>query len=715
MHRRIGIAAALAVALSTFAAAPQPPRKTAAAPATPPMSSFAATSRWVADQRTTPVPWQVWGLPAFEAARRAQRPMLVYVGQLGCATCTAMAYDTFSDAEIAKLLGSYFVPVLLDRDDHPLVAAAYDRFADNDAERTFAPTFVLAGANGEPLSATLATSGAELSRFLTVEANRWAEAPAELRKAGLARIAALAREADAPLPVIRSEPPALSTAIAERLSSGYDPAHGGFDVRLPRLLEAERVRALVDRARRADDHAARVAALGTLRAYLRSGAHDQLGGGFFRATLDSDRNGPLFEKRLSDQVALADALLSAFALTGEREFAAAARSTIDYVLRSLRLESGSFSALEDGYSLFADAPQKFLYGIYYAWQLDEIKRLVGERQAARVAEVYGMTPAGNVPEALDPYRTFTRRNLPRAAAPVPDDAGFVKARDLMLRERTARPRPAIDLAGDVAGTSGMVSVLVRASRELEEPRYAEAAWTATRALTSAWNPKTATLQHRIGRTGEGDALDYALFAAAMLDAWRATFDTRWLDLARAAQAALDAKFWSAADGVYSSRGQLPAGVATLAMPESDANAAAILLLTRLSALTGDAMFEQRALAVNQQLERMLAARPELYPRLAAARERLLDRRSRRLVILVGRRGTEATEGMRRVIDGSRSLDLEVASAENARTLTDLLRRMSWKTSLQAPDDPSAAVAYVCVEGTCSSAVTSPERLAALIP
>lgn len=713
--RRMVSVVALAATLGA-SAAPKARVPRADAPPIPPMSVFAATSRWVTDQRATTVPWQPWGAAAFEASRRSQRPMLVYVGEVGCAPCTAMAYDTFADAEIVKLLGTYFVPVLLDRGDFPLVASSYDTFAGNDAERTYGPTFILASADAQPLASSLATTSPELSRFLTVAANRWAHERDALTTESSARIAAIRRAIDAPLPVVKGDASALSASISERLSSGYDPVSGGFDEGLPRLVDAARVLALLERAQRADDQAAKVAALGTLRKYARSGLHDHLGGGFFRATIDAGRSMPLFEKRLADQVSLADAYLRAHALTGENDFAVTARSTMDYVVRDLRFDNGSFATLEDGYSLYPDAPQKLFYGIYYAWDFAELGRIVGEKQRARISEVYGLRPGGNVPQDLDPYRTFVGRNLPRppVAAPV-DDAEYARAIATMLHVRSVRPRPAADLAGDVAGTAEMIPVLVRASRQLSEPRYAQAAFDAGRALLRAWNAKSKSLQHKVGRDVPGDAADYALFGIAMLDLYRASFDMRWLDLAVEAQRALDARFWRADDGIYGSVSLLPASLGPLRETEDERepNAAAVVLLTRLGAITGNAAFVQRASAVSQQLERALAASPQAHPRLAAARERLLDGRTRRLLLVIGRRSTELTQQLLAVAQTSPALDLEVAFAENARGLAELQKRLAWSTTVTAPEDPAGAVAYVCSGGTCGSAVTSPERLAGM--
>jgi uncharacterized protein YyaL (SSP411 family) len=78
----------------------------------------------------------------------------------------------------------------------------------------------------------------------------------------------------------------------------------------------------------------------TLREMAKGGMHDQLGGGFHRYSVDERWRVPHFEKMLYDQAQLATSYLEAFQITGDPQYAAVARGTLDYTLRDMRVLFG---------------------------------------------------------------------------------------------------------------------------------------------------------------------------------------------------------------------------------------------------------------------------------------------------------------------------------------------------------------------------------------
>src|SRR5215211_7642864 len=107
------------------------------------------------------------------------------------------------------------------------------------------------------------------------------------------------------------------------------------------------------------------------------GIHDQLGGGFHRYATDAIWLVPHFEKMLYDNGQLARAYTHAYQATGERRYRDVARDTLEYMLRDLRRDDGTFAASQD-----ADTNGE--EGLTFVWSLDEVEALLGSSVARLV-------------------------------------------------------------------------------------------------------------------------------------------------------------------------------------------------------------------------------------------------------------------------------------------------------------------------------------------
>jgi uncharacterized protein YyaL (SSP411 family) len=96
--------------------------------------------------------------------------------------------------------------------------------------------------------------------------------------------------------------------------------------------------------------------------------------------------------------------------------------------------------------------------------------------------------------------------------------------------------------------------------------------------------------------------DYAFVAAAALDAWEATGELRYFDVAKEIGDAMLARFYDAAGGGFFDTERDAAAIGALSArrkplqdsPTPAGNAVAAAVLLRLAALTGEAMYETRA-------------------------------------------------------------------------------------------------------------------------
>ena len=69
--------------------------------------------------------WWPWGDAAFAEAARRDVPLMISIGYATCHWCHVMARESFSDPATAESINARFVPVKVDREEHPDVDAAY--------------------------------------------------------------------------------------------------------------------------------------------------------------------------------------------------------------------------------------------------------------------------------------------------------------------------------------------------------------------------------------------------------------------------------------------------------------------------------------------------------------------------------------------------------------------------------------------------------------
>ena len=210
-------------------------------------------------------------------------------------------------------------------------------------------------------------------------------------------------------------------------------------------------------------------ALKTLRAIAAGAIHDPVDGGYFERTTDAAWKIPYFQKTLTMQARLALAFLDAAQLSGDKSFATAAHSALDYALLRLALPDGGFAAAQDGTGETAAG--------YFAWTAAEIDIALGA-EAAAFKTAYGVVAAGNVSAEEDSSGTFAGKNLLMRTTTIGEPAAEAMLASAAAKLRAVRAtRPA--LPRDERATAGahglMLAALSRAGYQLAEPSYLDAA------------------------------------------------------------------------------------------------------------------------------------------------------------------------------------------------------------------------------------------------
>ena len=296
-----------------------------------------------------PVDWWPWGEEAFAEARRRDVPVFISIGYATCHWCHVMARESFTDPDIARLLGESVVSVKVDREEHPGVDAAYLASASAFTQNLGWPLSVFATPDGEVFFAGTYFPPSDVQghpsfrRVVEAVVAAWTDR----REQALATGAAVAQAIRPGVPVPDGDAPRLDRAAVGRavaaMRSAEDRVNGGFG-RAPKFPVAPSLLFLLEAG--GDDLAAR-----TLERMAASDLRDPVEGGFFRYATEADWSVPHYERMLYDNALLLDAYTSAWALDRSRSWAAeAAAGVARFLLDTLRVPGGCFASAQDSES-----------------------------------------------------------------------------------------------------------------------------------------------------------------------------------------------------------------------------------------------------------------------------------------------------------------------------------------------------------------------------
>lgn len=361
------------------------------------------TSGLASDQREISAPaihWAAWGAEAFERAHAEDKLILLDLTAVWCHACHVMDETTYVDSAVVTLLNAGFIPVRVETDQHPDIAARYKY-------------------GGWPTTSVLLPSGEILfqANALTPEAMlevlRTSDAFYRENKRDMAeRVARIWEQVESAQRASRQSHeqlhPAMLAQILAMMKQEYDPVSGGFRD-APKFFEPEAVALAFSHHFWHPDSEWRQMALLTLDQQLK--LHDPVWGGFFRYAEEADWSHPHYEKLLSIQATNLLNYLEAYQVTGLAQYREVVERTMGYVMRFLAdRERGGFYASQDADVRNPDRPGAGMSGEEF-FALDESQRsgigipfvdrtkltdwnALMIKAALRVSQVLGHTQAG---------------------------------------------------------------------------------------------------------------------------------------------------------------------------------------------------------------------------------------------------------------------------------------------------------------------------------
>jgi uncharacterized protein YyaL (SSP411 family) len=474
------------------------------------------TSPYLRQHSHNPVDWYPWGPEALERARQEGKPILLSIGYAACHWCHVMAHESFEDPATAAVMNGLYVNIKVDREERP----------DLDRIYQLAQQMLTGRSGGWPLTMFLMHDDqrpffggtyfgreqrAGLPAFrdlLQNVASYYQQHLQELRAPAEQIVTALA---DLNAPVVANEPitdQPLKTCRAH-LEKNFDADHGGFGA-APKFPHLPDLSWLLRRWHNsAQDMTPDLQALYmtslTLTRMAEGGLFDQLGGGFYRYSVDARWQIPHFEKMLYDNAQMLRVYAEAAAATGEPLFADTVARTADWMLRELRSQDGGalYSSL--------DADSEGHEGKFYVWRDHQIQAALTACEWRLFSARYGLEGAANfegqrhltVHASVESIAQINQLSVAEVAA------ALLGARAKLLQLRTGRVRPGLDDKVLASWNALAIDGLAAAARFLDRPDYAHAATAALRYLRR--------VHWRDGRLLASSAADEAQLAAYLDD------------------------------------------------------------------------------------------------------------------------------------------------------------------------------------------------------
>ncbi|GAB4346519.1 MAG: thioredoxin domain-containing protein [Gammaproteobacteria bacterium] len=497
------------------------------------------SSPYLQQHAGNPVDWYPWCDEALERARRENKPILLSIGYSACHWCHVMAHESFEDPDIGALMNANYINIKVDREERP----------DLDKIYQLAHQLLTQRPGGWPLTVFLTpddhtpffagTYFPRSPRYGIPSFPEVLQAVAGYYRERRNEVTELNGRLHEALEAIQHQhPPADELPLEalkmgrEELEQSYEPVFGGFGgapkfpqpAALERLLEHWYETGVSGEP----DPKALEMASHSLSGMARGGLQDQLGGGFYRYSVDERWMIPHFEKMLYDNGPLLHLYACASQIDPDGGYAEVARRTGDWVLREMRAPEGGF------YSTL-DADSEGHEGRFYVWTREEIRDQLDE-QALRVAQpAWGLDQRPNFEGR---WHLHLAKTPPQLAKELGIDATQVaerieQARQRLFAARERRERPHRDEKILTAWNGLMIKGLASAGRRLGESRFIDAAAAALDFLRrSLWDNGRLWASFKDGQARHNGYLDdYAFLLDGVLELLQARWSSAHLAFA----------------------------------------------------------------------------------------------------------------------------------------------------------------------------------------
>ena len=582
------------------------------------------TSPYLLQHAHNPVDWYPWGDEALKASREENKPILLSIGYSACHWCHVMERESFENEDIARLMNENFINIKVDREERPDLDQIYMNAVQ-----------MMTGHGGWPMTVFLTPEGVPFyggtyfpptdrhslpgfPRVLLGVADAYRERPDDVATNSASLLQELGR-----LGQTSESTEKLSDALlddAERnIARTYDPRYGGFGG-APKFPAAMNIEFLLRQHHRSKSRSALEMVEHTCRKMAQGGMYDQLGGGFHRYSTDARWLAPHFEKMLYDNALLSRLYLHVYQQTNDEFYKRIAQETLDYVVREMTDENGSFYSTQD-------ADSEGHEGKFFVWSLDEVMEVLGEDDGGLFCAYYDITEAGNFEGKNILHVDRSMDEVSRALKVSSERLSTVldRGRSKLLQVREGRVKPDRDEKVLTAWNGLMLASFAEGGAILEREDYTKVAERNARFVLDQLRRDGLLL--RTYKTGQaklnGYLEDYAFLIDGLVTLYQTTGALVWLEEAMVLTDSMISEFWDDEEGGFFFTGKSHEQLIVRSKDYFDnaapaGNSVATEVLLHLATLTTNEDYSRKAVTVFRLLRDNLKRFPSAFGRLLGA-------------------------------------------------------------------------------------------------
>lgn len=509
------------------------------------------TSPYLQQHANNPVDWYPWGEEALNQAKETGKPILLSIGYSACHWCHVMAHESFEDEETAQIMNKNFINIKVDREERPDLDKIYQTslqlltgkaggwpltmFLTPDEQIPFfgGTYFAKKAGFGTPTFKQVLLSVFDYFQHHHSEIH---ELTAKMQQ----MLEQLTKASTSDNILFDTIP--LIAANQELITSA-DAIHGGFGQapKFPHTTSIDRL--LRDGT---NNNALNLVNL-SLTQMAQGGIYDQLGGGFFRYSVDQSWTIPHFEKMLYDNALLLELYSYAYIATKNPLYKTIAIETAEWVIREMQDKEG-------GYYSTINADSEHIEGKFYYWDREEIKSILNNNEYKIIEHYFGLNLEPNFEHH---WHLRISEPLAAIATDLQQPLDVIKqqaesARHKLFLSRQKRIKPDRDDKILTSWNGLMIKAMTIAGLYLNQPKFIDSAQLALQFIE-----KHLTKDQRLlasYKDGQAHLMGYLDDYAFMLDAILTFLQARWsnhlLQLAITLAEKLATLFFDAKDGGF---------------------------------------------------------------------------------------------------------------------------------------------------------------------
>jgi len=585
-----------------------------------------ASSPYLQQHAHNPVDWYPWCEEALQRAKQENKPILLSIGYAACHWCHVMAHESFEDKKTADSMNAHFINIKVDREERP------------DLDKIYQTAFQLLNqrAGGWPLTVFLTPDQVPFlagtyfpkvargqmpafQKVLTYAIELFTDARHGVEQQNISLLAAMRHRSAVDSEITLTTTPVIKAQ--EALAMDFDGEHGGF-TQAPKFPHPTYIELLL---RPGDGATTQQMATDTLIKMAAGGIYDQLGGGFFRYSVDERWEIPHFEKMLYDNAQLLCQYAYAYALTKNQQFSAIVSATTDWVLKDMQAKRG-------GYYSTISADSEGQEGKFYVWQRDDIKKLLSPDEYKVAERFYNLQADANFEGCWHLHSVNSVEKVATTLKCSTDEINkrITSIKQKLLSVREKRIRPERDEKILTSWNALMIKGMALAGYVLQRDDLVQSAESAVEFIeNNLWINDRLRANYKDGKAQLAAYLDdYAFLIDGLLTLLQIRWRSETLQFVIKVADALLAHFSDPEGGFYftaDDHEQLiyrPMVFYDEALPSG--YAVAVSVLTRLGYLLGNNDYLQAADKALRRAWELLQRYPEMHSSLVTALEDFLN-------------------------------------------------------------------------------------------